>query len=96
MAKSVKFPGCNLEIGKGQPEYYMIHALHVPSAEDELIMCFELSEEELQRVNETKRIYYSRLTFGQKCPKCGQNQGFQPMKLFTDLDDGIILTGTIE
>lgn len=33
--KSIKFEGCNLEIGKGQTEYNVIHALGVPGPEGE-------------------------------------------------------------
>lgn len=78
--KSIKFEGCNLEIGKGQAEYNVIHGMHFPSNEGEIIACFELSDEELEKINKTKKIYYSRWTFGSP---------FQPMRLFTDLSDGI-------
>ena len=78
--KSVPFTGSNIEIGKGQPEYNVIHAMAVPGPEREVICCFELTDEELKQINQTKKIYYSRWTFGQP---------FQPMRLFTDLSDGI-------
>jgi len=78
--KSIKFPGCDLEIGKGQEEYNVIHAMQVPGNEGEIIACFELSDEELKQINETKKIYYSRWTFGHP---------FQPMRLFTELSEGI-------
>lgn len=80
--KSIKFPGCSLEIGKGQSEYNTLHAMHVPGPEGEVVMCFELSEDDLKQINQTKKIYYSRWTFGGP---------FQPMKLFTDLAEGIEL-----
>jgi len=89
--KSIKFPGSHLEIGKGQPEYNVIHAMAVPGEEGELLMCFELSDEEVQQIIETKKIYYSRWTFGSTCRKCGTPQGFQPMRLTTDLAEGIEL-----
>lgn len=80
--RSVKFPGCNLEIGKGQPEYSVIHAMQVPGPEGEIIACYELTDDEIKQINKTGKIFYSRLTFGQK---------FQPMRLFTDMSDGIEL-----
>jgi len=80
--KSIKFPGATIEIGKGQPEYNVLHAMQGPN-EAELVMCFELSDEELAEINRTKKIYYSRLMYG--------GGGFQPMKLYTSLDDGIEL-----
>lgn len=81
--QSVKFPGANIEIGKGQPEYNVLHAMQVPSQEGEVIMCFEFTDEEIERLKETKRIYYKRWTFG---------HSFQPMKLQIELDDDIQLT----
>jgi len=80
--KSIKFPGCDIEIGKDQPEYNILHAMVVPNAEGEVIMCFELTDEEVEQICRTKRIYYKRLTFGKP---------FQPMNLMVDLSDGIEL-----
>lgn len=73
--QSVEFEGCNLLIGKGQPEYNVIHAKRIPGDLGMVVACFELSEEELRQVNNTKRIYYTRLTFGHP---------FQPMRLLTE------------
>jgi hypothetical protein len=80
--KSVKIPGCNLEIGKGQSEYHIIHAMSMPGPEGEIIACFELSDEELAQINVTRKIYYSRWTFG---------HNFQPMRIYTDFSEGIEL-----
>lgn len=90
--KSIKFPGANIEIGKNQSHIYnVLHAMHVPNSQGELIMCFELSDEELEEINRTKKIYYSRLTFGSICAECNARQGFMPMRLSTSLADGIEL-----
>jgi hypothetical protein len=91
--KSISFPGSNVEIGKGQPEYNSMHAMVMPGHEGELIMCFELTDEEIETITKTKKIYYSRWTFGQMCRSCGTPQGFLPMKIFTDLSEGIELKG---
>lgn len=80
--KSVKFEGCNLEIGKGQSEYNVIHAIGIPGPEGEIVACYELDDEEIAELVKTKRIYYHRLTFGQP---------FQPMRLTTDLSSSVTL-----
>lgn len=89
---SVKFPGANIEIGKGQPEYNVLHAMQVPGVEGELIICFEFTTEEVQQIVSTHKIYYKRWTFGSVCDKCGARQGFLPMKLQVELHDDIELT----
>lgn len=73
-----------LEIGKNQPEYSVLHAAKIPGPEQELLMCFELTDEEIEHIRQTKRIYYTRLTFGAKCHKCQEQQAFQPMKIFVN------------
>ena len=78
--KSVPFAGATIEIGKGQPQHNVIHAMPIPGPEGEIICCFELSDEELKQIIETKKIYYARWTFGHP---------LQPMRLFTDLSEGI-------
>lgn len=80
--KSIKFPGCILEIGKGQEQYNTLHAMPQYGTEGEVVMCFEMTDEEVARIVETKKIWYFRWTF---------NQPFQPMRITTDLEDGIEL-----
>lgn len=80
--KSIKFPGCDFEIGKGQPEYDVLHAMRVPSNEGEVIICFELTQAEIEDLIRTRKLYYMRWTFGEP---------FQPMRLTTDLSDNIEL-----
>lgn len=62
--------------------------------EGEIIMCFELTDEEIEKLKQTKRIYYARWTFGQQCHECQAKQGFQPMRLFLSLDEGLELLPT--
>lgn len=80
--KSIKFPGCNTEIGKGQPEYNVVHAIHFPGVEGEILACYELTDEEVERIRQDKKLYYTRLTF---------NQSFQPFKIAVDIDDDQII-----
>jgi hypothetical protein len=82
--KSIKLPGMDLPIGEGQPEYTVLHAAKIPGADGELLMCFELSDEEMAILIKTKRIYYSRLRFDNACQKCQAPLLFQPMRLFVD------------
>lgn len=76
--KSINFPGANVKIGPDQPEYNTLHAMEGDKDVGELIMCFELTDQEIEQLVLTKRLYYSRLTFGQP---------FQPLKLFVKLSD---------
>jgi hypothetical protein len=80
--QSIKFPGATLEIGKGQEQYNTLHAMPQPGPEGEVIMCFELTDEEIERIKETKKLWYFRWTF---------NHPFQPMRISTDLENHIEL-----
>lgn len=74
--KSIKFAGCNMQIGKGQEDqYHVIHAKALPGLEGECIMCYELTDEEIAQIVKTRRIWYHRLTFGGL---------FQPMRITTE------------
>jgi hypothetical protein len=80
---AVEFPGVNVALGKSQPEYKTLPAMHLDGPQGEMITCFEMTEEELETVKKTRRIYVSQLTF---------NQPFQPVHVMASLDDGISLT----
>lgn len=62
--KAIEFPGFNYEIAKDQEEYntlpvlirqYLING--EPTSLYEHIMCFELSQEELEEINRTGKIW---------------------------------------
>ncbi len=76
--KPVEFKGQNVVFAKDQPEYLPLPALRLPDGE--VITCWEFSEEELQEVIRTKRIYFSQLTF---------NTHLQPILPLVDLADRI-------
>lgn len=87
--ESLNFPGATLKIGGNQTDVYnVIHAYPLDGPEGEVIAIYQLSEEELREINETKQIFYSRLTFRNECTcqHCGKKTqaGFQPMRLSTD------------
>ena len=81
--KAIEFPGCNTLIGKDQPQYLPLPAMDLGGPTGEKIICFELTDEEIETLKKTKRLYYSQWTFG---------HNFHPMKITTNLEDGIILT----
>ena len=75
--KAVSFEEQNIEIGKGQEDLYTI----LPAKMNDLdvavpvTFCMELDEEELKKVNQSKNIWITVLTFG---------QGFQPIRVETE------------
>lgn len=79
----VTFPGCNIVIGKDQPQYEPLPAMDLGGPTGEKIICFELTDEEIETLKKTKRLYYSQWTFG---------QSFHPMKIVTNLEDGLNLS----
>lgn len=62
----VHFDGENVVFGENQPEYIPLPAERVGKPQTgQIITCWSLSPEELERVRETGQIYVSLLTFGQ-------------------------------
>lgn len=60
--KSVEFEEVNIRIAENQPEYETLPAYHDPK-EGSLTFCFELSNEELEQVGKTGKIWIKQLTF---------------------------------
>lgn len=63
--KPIKFNGANVVYGANQPEYIPLPAERRPGQSGEIVTCWELSPEEIKRVQETGKIWLSLLTFGQ-------------------------------
>lgn len=86
--KSIDFPGAFLKIGEGQDEYHTIHAMPLDGPEGEVIAMYELTDEEVQQIVKTKKIFYSRWTFHNQsvCRHCNQitPTGFQPFRMSTE------------
>ena len=61
----IKFDGANVVYGANQPEYKPLPAERRPGRSGEIVTCWELSPEEIKRVQETGKIWLSVLTFGQ-------------------------------
>ena len=77
--KPVDFPGTNVVFAKEQPEYIPLPAMRIPDDPQGLIITkWELSPDELKRVQKTGTIHLSVLTF---------NQPLQPVLLTVDLPE---------
>jgi len=75
---NVDFKGSNTDIAKNQPQYNPLRAMTFPNDEFGVIVtCFELSEQEVQEIITTKKIYHSQLTFRDK---------MQPILMATNLE----------
>lgn len=62
----VKFDGVNVVFGENQPEYDQLPAERVGRPESgQIITCWEVSPEEIKRIQETGKIWLSVLTYGQ-------------------------------
>jgi hypothetical protein len=66
----IDFPGTNVLLGKGQPQYQALPAHCDHSTERVMTTCWELSEVELAQIKLTGRLWIQQLTFGRP---------FQPM-----------------
>lgn len=79
--KPVEFKGQNVVFGQDQPEYQPLPALRMPDGE--VITCWEMTDEQLQEVIRTKRVYLKQTTF---------NGPLQPVMVLADLSDNIELS----
>ena len=63
--KPIKFDGANVVFGANQPEYTPLPAQVLPGDYGQTITCWELTQEEMEQVKKTGKIWLSVLTFGQ-------------------------------
>lgn len=63
--KPIKFDGANVVYVANKPEYIPLPAERRPGRSCEVVTCWELSPDELKRVQETGKIYLGLLTYGQ-------------------------------
>ena len=74
--KPIKFEGHNIVYAENQPEYNTL-----PAFKDEngtIVTCWELTNEDFERIVETRRIYLSVMTF---------NNYLQPVYLTSDVNE---------
>lgn len=84
MAKPIKFEEVNVTYAENQEEY-----LPLPAFKDHngtVLTCWSLSEEEIQMVKETGKIWLSQMTF---------NQPLQPV-MITAIKSEVLITNTEE
>ena len=75
----ITFDGANIIYGANQPEYKPLPAEWRGKPETgEIVTCWELSPDEIKRIQETGKIWLSVLTFGQP---------LQPVLLAVDKPD---------
>lgn len=60
----VDFETANVVFGANQPEYIPLPAEYRGGKSGEILTCWELSPDELKRVQETGKIWLAVLTFG--------------------------------
>ena len=63
--KPTEFEGQNVVFAKDQPEYQPLPAYKEDAPEGRVVHCWELSDEELEQVIKTKRIWVMQMTFNQ-------------------------------
>jgi Zn ribbon nucleic-acid-binding protein len=93
--QSIDFPGAVFKIGAGQDQYNTLHAMPVGTGEeDEVVMVFELTDEEVEQIRKTKKLFYHRLRFSRLTPERIEEMTktmynpFQPFRISTE-DPGI-------
>lgn len=74
--KPVEFPGCNALYAESQPEYSPLPAFQSP--EGVVVSCWELSDEEVEMLIKTRRVYLSQMTF---------HENLQPVFMTVDVND---------
>jgi hypothetical protein len=62
--KIIDFKESNTIFAKNQPAYLPLPAYRGEAPEYEVISCWELSDEEIETIKKTKKIWVSLLTFG--------------------------------
>lgn len=63
--RPIDFPESNIIFGKDQPPYAPLPALFIPGERGVLLSCFDLSEDEIAELINTKKLWVTVLTFGQ-------------------------------
>lgn len=63
--KPIEFEGSNVVLAKDQPEYQPLPVLTVGDPEGTVISCWELSDDDIETLRQTRKLWFSQLTFGQ-------------------------------
>lgn len=88
----IKFPGHNVVFAEDQPEYQPLPAILMPGLDGEVITCWELSDDEIEKIIKNRCIYISQLCFT-RLNENGtlSNNPLQPILPMAELGDNITL-----
>jgi len=78
----IEFEGVNVIYAKDQPEYLPLPVMKLEDGT--VISCWELTEEDVKMIIETKKVYVSQLTF---------HQPLQPLNVVSSLDELVTFLG---
>jgi len=79
--KPIKFNECNVTYGNNQSEYMPLPAYLENGEKGQVVTCWELTDEEIENIVKTKKIYHSQLTF---------NSPLQPIFITVNKEDVFI------
>lgn len=88
--KPVEFPQVNTRIAENQPEYITLPAHIADDAEKTTITCFELTDQEIEKIVKTRRIWHRQLVFLNE----KKEYRMQPIMLMVDNPFGEVVEGT--
>lgn len=76
--KPVEFKGQNIVFGADQEQYNNLPAIYTGDDEGMVVTCWEVTDEDLEEIKKTRKIYLSQLTF---------NRPLQPLKVESKLEN---------
>ena len=72
--KAIEFPEVNIRLAEDQPQYETLPVAVCEGNERKAVACFELTDEEIDEIVKTKKLWLGQLTFG---------HNYQPVVLST-------------
>ena len=65
--KAIEFPQANEILAKDQPQYQPL-PVHIDTTDPStpFTVCFELSDEEINEIVRTRKLWHTQVTFGQR------------------------------
>lgn len=89
---AIKFPGHNVIFAEDQPEYHPLPTILMPGLDGEVITCWELNDDEIEKITKNRCIYISQLCFTRQTEEGNLiNNPLQPVLPMAELGDNITL-----